>query len=84
MQRNPFVALWRTARMRTVTDLATPQFDHSRHAFDALTGFPTLLNTSSNLSGEPNVDPRRDALRTVLATRMDPLALGRHQIRRRP
>jgi carbamoyltransferase len=66
-------------------DTARPQIIHAQenaeyHAilahFHAMTGSPTIINTSFNMHGEPIVCTPGDAVRAFLDGRLDYLALG--------
>jgi carbamoyltransferase len=65
-----------SARVQTVSRLQNPLFYDLLNAFGAEIGFPVLLNTSFNISGEPIVETPSDALLTFARSNMDVLFLG--------
>jgi carbamoyltransferase len=70
-----------TARVQTVSRRQNELFHDLLTAFGAKTGFPVLLNTSFNTSGEPIVETPSDALRTFTTSGMDLLFLGNFVVR---
>lgn len=69
-----------TCRLQTVGVEDDPDFLHLLLAFEKLTGFPVILNTSFNLQGMPIVETPLDAIRCYLATQMDGMVLGRYWV----
>ncbi|MBK9653922.1 MAG: carbamoyltransferase [Rhodanobacteraceae bacterium] len=65
-----------SARVQTVRADANPRFHALLTAFHALTGCPTLVNTSFNVRGEPVVGSPEDAFRCFMGTHLDRLAIG--------
>jgi carbamoyltransferase len=65
-----------SARVQAVGSHSEPFIHATLTAFETLTGFPVLLNTSLNDAGEPTVETPRDALATFLGTAIDVLVLG--------
>jgi carbamoyltransferase len=65
-----------TVRAQTVDAETSPRYHRLLKAFEARTGVPVLLNTSSNIKGEAIVCSPRDALRTFWSTGIDALAIG--------
>ena len=53
-----------------------PDYHAIISAFDALTGYPVVINTSFNVRGEPIVNTPADAYRCFMRTDMDQLVLG--------
>ncbi len=64
-----------TCRMQTLTEEANGPYYKLVKAFEDLTGFPLVLNTSFNLGGDPIVESPADAIDTFLRTDMDYLVL---------
>ena len=64
-----------TARVQAVTKPDEPFLYGLLRAFEALTAYPVLLNTSFNLAGDPIVESPHDALVAFLASGIDVLAL---------
>jgi carbamoyltransferase len=52
-----------------------PRFYHLLKAFEAITGYGVLVNTSFNVRGEPIVCTPEDAYRCFMRTEMDMLVL---------
>jgi carbamoyltransferase len=65
-----------SARVQTVRADSNPRFHALLSAFHALTGCPTLVNTSFNVRGEPVVGSPEDAFRCFMGTHLDRLAIG--------
>jgi len=70
-----------SGRLQTVTAEANPGYHRVISAFRALTGVPTVLNTSFN-ENEPIVCRPEEALDCFLRTKMDVLAMGPFVLRR--
>ncbi len=64
-----------TSRLQSVTRADAPAFHGLIHAFEDRTGIPMVLNTSLNTKGEPIVETPQDAVRTLLASRLDYLVM---------
>jgi len=65
-----------SARLHTVSKATNPLFHDLLEKFGALTGTPVLLNTSFNVQGEPIIESPEDAIRCLLSTGLDALAMG--------
>jgi len=59
-----------------------PRFHALIQAFEDLTGYGILINTSFNVRGEPIVCTPEDAYRCFMRTEMDVLVLGSHVLRK--
>lgn len=64
-----------SARVQTVSRGTNPRFWNLIKAFEDLTGYGILINTSFNVRGEPIVCTPRDAYRCFMRTDMDVLVL---------
>lgn len=51
-------------------------------AFEQITGFPILINTSFNIQGDPMVETPQQAIESFLASALDVLVLGEHIIQK--
>ncbi|MDH3327702.1 MAG: carbamoyltransferase [Desulfobulbaceae bacterium] len=67
-----------SARIQTVTEASNPGFYAIIKAFENLTGYGIIINTSFNVRGEPIVCTPEDAYRCFMRTEMDILALGNY------
>jgi carbamoyltransferase len=65
-----------SARVQTVSRATNPRYHALLSAFEALTGYGILINTSFNVRGEPIVCTPEDAYRCFMGTEMDVLSLG--------
>jgi len=65
-----------SARVQTVSREDNPRYHDLIEAFDALTGYGVIINTSFNVRGEPIVCTPEDAYRCFMRCEMDYLALG--------
>lgn len=65
-----------SARVQTVSAKTNPRYHALLTAFEALTGYGILINTSFNVRGEPIVCTPEDAYRCFMGTEMDVLSLG--------
>ena len=65
-----------SARVQTVSKATNPRYHALLSAFEALTGYGILINTSFNVRGEPIVCTPEDAYRCFMGTEMDVLSLG--------
>ncbi|HWJ93425.1 MAG TPA: carbamoyltransferase C-terminal domain-containing protein, partial [Telluria sp.] len=64
-----------SARVQTVDRETNPDFHALIAVFEALTGYPVLVNTSFNVRGEPIVCSPQDAYRCFMRTEMDLLVM---------
>jgi carbamoyltransferase len=67
-----------SARIQTVHAETNPRYHELLSAFDQLTGYPLLVNTSFNVRGEPIVCTPDDAYRCFMRTEMDYLVIGNY------
>lgn len=65
-----------TARPQLVTKTSNPSFHRVLSEYHALTGIPSLINTSFNMHEEPIVCSPDDAIRAFLQGNLDYLAIG--------
>ena len=65
-----------SARIQTVDRETNPRYYDLIKAFEDLTGFGIIINTSFNVRGEPIVCTPEDAYRCFMRTEMDCLVLG--------
>jgi carbamoyltransferase len=65
-----------SARIQTVDRESNPHFYEVLKAFEELTGYGVLINTSFNVRGEPIVCTPEDAYKCFMRTGMDFLVLG--------
>lgn len=65
-----------SARIQTVDEKGNGRFYYLLEAFEAITGYSVLINTSFNVRGEPIVCTPEDAYRCFMRTDMDVLVLG--------
>ena len=65
-----------SARVQTVNRETSPRYYDIIKAFDDLTGFGVIINTSFNVRGEPIICTPEDAYRCFMRTEMDYLVLG--------
>jgi carbamoyltransferase len=65
-----------SARVQTVDRETNPAYHELIEAFERLTGFGVVINTSFNVRGEPIVCTPEDAYRCFMRTEMDHLVLG--------
>ncbi|MGB2604884.1 MAG: carbamoyltransferase C-terminal domain-containing protein [Candidatus Sulfotelmatobacter sp.] len=65
-----------SCRVQTVSQADNPGFHRVIQAFESLTGFPLVLNTSFNVGGKPIVETPADAVACFRSTNIDVLALG--------
>lgn len=71
-----------SARIQIVSQNDNKRFHSLLMEFGKLSGAAVLLNTSFNLSGMPLVDDPLDAIRCLLASRMDCLVIGDYFVKR--
>jgi carbamoyltransferase len=64
-----------SARIQTVHRETNPRYYNLLKAFEALTGYGVIVNTSFNVRGEPIVCTPEDAYRCFMRTEMDVLVL---------
>jgi carbamoyltransferase len=72
-----------TARPQLVREESQPDFFRILSEYEALTGLPTVVNTSFNIHEEPIVCTPDDAVRAFATAELDFLALGDHLVSRR-
>jgi carbamoyltransferase len=65
-----------SARVQTVDAETNPRYHSLIKAFEDLTGFGIIINTSFNVRGEPIVCTPEDAYRCFMRTEMDCLVMG--------
>ena len=65
-----------SARIQTVNQQTAPRYHRIIKAFEALTGYGVIVNTSFNIRGEPIVCTPEDAYRCFMFTDMDALVVG--------
>ena len=65
-----------SARVQTVHQETNPKYWTLINAFDQLTGYGLIVNTSFNVRGEPVVCSPYDAYRCFMSTDMDYLVIG--------
>ena len=65
-----------SARVQTVNRETAPRYYAIIQAFEKLTGYGVIINTSFNVRGEPIVCTPEDAYRCFMRTEMDYLILG--------
>lgn len=65
-----------SARVQTVNRATSPRYYDVIKAFENLTGYGVIINTSFNVRGEPIVCTPEDAYRCFMRTEMDYLVLG--------
>jgi carbamoyltransferase len=65
-----------SARIQTVHADTNPRYHSLLRAFEALTGYPVIVNTSFNVRGEPIVGSPTDAFRCFMGTGIETLAVG--------
>jgi carbamoyltransferase len=65
-----------TARPQRVTEAANPKFLKILREYRALTGLPSVINTSFNMHEEPIVCTPADACEAFRRAALDHLALG--------
>ncbi len=65
-----------SARVQTVNRATSPRYYDILKAFDNLTGYGVIINTSFNVRGEPIICTPADAYRCFMRTEMDYLVLG--------
>ncbi len=71
-----------SARVQTVNWETNPRYYDLIKAFEDLTGFGILINTSFNVRGEPIVCTPEDAYRCFMRTEMDVLVLGSYILKK--
>lgn len=72
-----------SARIQTVKRETNPRYYDLIKAFEDLTGYGVIINTSFNVRGEPIVCTPEDAYRCFMRTEMDYLVLGSHLLDKR-
>lgn len=71
-----------SARVQTVNREMNPRYYDLLKAFEDLTGYGILINTSFNVRGEPIVCTPEDAYRCFMRTEMDVLVLGSYLLKK--
>ena len=71
-----------SARVQTVTENENAPLYKLIKAFDKVSGFPIILNTSFNLPGEPIVESPTDALNSFSNGSLEYLCLGNYLVSR--
>ena len=72
-----------SARVQTVRRQDNPRYYDLIKAFQDITGYPVVVNTSFNVRGEPIVCTPEDAYRCFMRTKMDYLVLGNYLLDKR-
>lgn len=72
-----------SARVQTLRRRDNPRYYDVIRAFQSLTGYPVVVNTSFNVRGEPIVQSPRDAYRCFMRTEMDFLLLGSYLLNKK-
>jgi carbamoyltransferase len=72
-----------TARVQTVSKVASPRYWQLIEEFNKITGMPVLLNTSFNNNVEPIITTVEDALTCFLTTEIDLLVVGDYFVKKR-
>lgn len=67
-----------SARLQTVHNDTNPRYHALIKAFEKLTGYALIVNTSFNVRGEPIVCTPHDAYRCFMSTEMDYLVIGHY------
>ncbi len=70
-----------SARIQTVNREQHTLYWRLLDAVETKTGFPIVLNTSFNIKGQPIVCSPKEAISTLLATKIDALFLGNYYVR---
>jgi carbamoyltransferase len=65
-----------TARPQLIRERDNPEYHAILAEYHAMTGIPSLVNTSFNIHDEPIVCTAADAVRAFLQSRLDALVLG--------
>ena len=71
-----------SARVQSVSATSNPRYHRLISAFEALTGYGIIINTSFNVRGEPIVCTPEDAFRCFMRTEMDYLVLENFLLRK--
>lgn len=71
-----------SARVQTVNRKNNPRYHDLIKAFEDLTGYGIIINTSFNVRGEPIVCTPEDAYRCFMRTEMDYLILGSYLLKK--
>jgi len=72
-----------SARVQTVNKETSPRYHALIRAFEELTGYGIIINTSFNVRGEPIVCTPEDAYKCFMRTEMDYLVLGSYLLDKR-
>lgn len=73
----------KTMRIQMVSKETNPSYYKILECFGEITGIFGVLNTSFNLHGEPNVFSPADALRTMVNSGLEYLAIGNYILRKK-
>jgi carbamoyltransferase len=71
-----------SSRVQTVSKVTNHTFWNLLDAFEEITGYPILVNTSFNVRGEPIICSPDEAIQCFLKTDMDILVLENHLLRK--
>ncbi len=71
-----------SARVQTVDAQTNPRYHALIKAFEDMTGYGVIINTSFNVRGEPIVCTPEDAYRCFMRTEMDCLVMGSFLLRK--
>lgn len=71
-----------SSRVQSVSKITNPVFWNLLDAFEEITGFPILVNTSFNVRGEPIICSPDEAIQCFLKTDMDILVLENHVLKK--
>jgi len=71
-----------TARPQLVSETSNPSFHKILKAYNAITGIPSVINTSFNMHEEPIVCTPFDAIRAFLLGELPYLAIGNYLVKK--
>ena len=69
-----------TGRLQTVSKTSNPLFYNLINEFFRITGIPVIINTSTNVRGEPIVNTPEQAYNMILKTDMDCMVMEKNLI----
>jgi len=72
-----------SARIQSVANSTNPRYHAIIKAFEEMTGYGIIINTSFNVRGEPIVCTPEDAYRCFMRTEMDSLVMGNLVLRKK-
>ena len=72
-----------SARIQSVAASTNPRYHAIIKAFEEMTGYGIIINTSFNVRGEPIVCTPEDAYRCFMRTEMDSLVMGNLVLRKK-